>query len=56
MIDEADPIMANQLKDCTMKVFKKKEKFSISEMFSCELKFASDCIKNGLQKNTRKDL
>ena len=26
MIDEADPIMANQLKDCTMKVFKKKKK------------------------------
>ena len=34
MIDEADPIMANQLKDCTMKVFKKKRKvFNFGNVF-----------------------
>ena len=38
MIDEADPIMANQLRDCTMKVCKKKKKsFQFRKCFLANL-------------------
>ena len=39
-----DPIMARQLKNCVIAVFNKKEQFSLSEMFSCELKFVIDLL------------
>ena len=46
MIDQADPITTNQLRDCVQKVYKKvKEIFATSKIFSCELKFALDCFK-----------
>ena len=46
MIDELDLVTGNQLKDCTISFHKKKRnRFAISEMFSCELKFDSDCLK-----------
>ena len=46
MIDQADPITTNQLRDCVQKVYKKvKEIFATSKIFSCELKFELDCFK-----------
>ena len=39
------PITAKQLRDCAKNVFKKREKSSVSEMFSCELKFVMDICK-----------
>ena len=33
-----------QLRDCAISVANKKNKIAISEMFSIELKFASDCL------------
>lgn len=46
MIDELDLVTGNQLKDCTISFHqKKRNRFAISEMFSCELKFDSDCLK-----------
>ena len=35
-----------QLRDCAISVASKKNKIAISEMFSTELKFASDCLIN----------
>ena len=44
-----DLIRARQLRDCAVAVHaKKKEKFSISEMFSCELKFVIIILKKWL--------
>ena len=40
-----DPITTKQLRDCAYKVFEKKEKYAVSEMFSCELKFVIDTFK-----------
>lgn len=46
MIDELDPVALNQLRDYALNVYEKKPgKFAMSEIFSLELKFASDCIK-----------
>lgn len=45
MLKNRDPITAKQLKNCTIDVLSKKAKFSFTEMFSIELKFASDSIK-----------
>ena len=48
MLPYFDPIMARQLKDCAIAVFNKKERFSLSEMFSCELKLVIDLLKKWL--------
>ena len=40
--------MARQLKDCAIAVFNKKERFSLSEMFSCELELVIDLLKKWL--------
>ena len=40
-----NPITVRQLRDCAQAVYEKKEKFSLSEMFSCELKFVIDLLK-----------
>ena len=37
--------MARQLKDCAIAVFSKKERFSLSEVFSCELKLVIHLLK-----------
>ena len=37
--------MAIQLKDCAIAVFSKKERFSLSEVFSCELKLVIHLLK-----------
>ena len=41
-----------KLRDVFLVVHQKKEKFSLSEMFSCDLKFAIDLLRNGKVKNT----
>ena len=43
-----DPITARQRRECEESVFIKKEKFSLGEMFSCELKFVIDILKKWL--------
>ena len=43
-----DPITARQSRECEESVFIKKEKFSLGEMFSCELKFVIDILKKWL--------
>ena len=48
MLDYFDPITARQLRDCALVVHQKKDKFSLSEMFFCELKFVFDLLKNWL--------
>ena len=42
----SDTTTLKQLRDCTISVASKKNKIAISEMFSIELKFASDCLIN----------
>ena len=44
MLAYFDLIMARQLRDCALAVRQKKEKFSLSELFSCELKFVIDLL------------
>ena len=39
-----DVITLKQIRDCALSVANKKNKVAISEMFSTELKFASDCL------------
>ena len=39
-----DVITLKQLRDCALSVFSKKNKIAICEMFSTELKFATDCL------------
>ena len=39
-----DVTTLKQLRDCALSVFSKKNKIAISEMFSTELKFATDCL------------
>ena len=39
-----DVITLKQLRDCALSVFSKKNKIAISEIFSTELKFATDCL------------
>ena len=41
-----DTTRLKQLRDCAISVSNKKNKIAISEMFSTELKFASDCLIN----------
>ena len=48
MLPYFDPITARKLKDCAIAVFYKKERFSLSKMFSCELKFVTDLLKKSL--------
>ena len=43
-----DPITARQLRDCVQAVHAKKERFSLSKMFSCKLKFIIDLLKRWL--------
>ena len=50
MLQNFDPITAIQLKDCTESAFKKRKKNSISEIFSCELKFNCDILKKWFSK------
>ena len=45
MLPYIDPITTRQLRDCAAAVFNKKEKYSLIEMFSCELKFVIDLLK-----------
>ena len=51
MLRYFDPITTRQLRDCDRVVFEKKEKYSVSEMFSWELKFVIDILKKWLGKN-----
>ena len=47
MLPYFDPIIARQLKDCALAVHaKKKERFSQNEIFSSELNFVIDILKN----------
>ena len=39
-----DITLLKQLRDCAISVSSKKNKLAISEMFSTELKFASECL------------
>ena len=48
MLPYYDPITAKQLKDCALAVHAKKERFFLSEMFSCELKFVIEILKKWL--------
>ena len=48
MLPFIDPITTRQLRDCAAAVFTKKQKYSVSKMFSCELKFAIDLLKKWL--------
>ena len=41
-----DAATLKQLRDCAISIANKKNKIAISEMFSTELKFASDCLIN----------
>ena len=52
MLEIYDPITAAQLRDCAINISQKKNKSAILEMYSRELKFASDHLKNDLPKNT----
>ena len=45
MLPYFDLITERQLKDCAMAVFNKKETFTLSEMFLCELKLVIDLLK-----------
>ena len=46
MLENLDQVTAKQRKDCAVSAFNKTTKFAFSEIFSTELKVASDCIKN----------
>ena len=48
MLAYFDPITAKQLRDCALAEHQKKEKVSLSEMFSFELKFPIDLLKKWL--------
>ena len=48
MLSYFDSVTAGQLRDCVKAVFEKRHKFSLSEMFSCELKFVIDLLKRWL--------
>ena len=45
MLPYFNMITARQLRDYTLAVCNKKERFSLYEMFSCELKFVIDLLK-----------
>ena len=44
MLPYFDSITARQLRDCAQAVYAKKERHSLSEMFSCELKFVINLL------------
>ena len=50
MLPYFDPITARQLTNCDVAVHAKKGRFSISEMFLCELKFVIDILKKWLSE------
>lgn len=50
MVEGIDQIGSKQLLDCALAVFNKALKFSICEMLSTKLKFASDCLKGLFSK------
>lgn len=50
-----DITLLKQLRDCAISVSSKKNKLAISEMFSTELKFASDCILKWFYKKHMKN-
>lgn len=37
-----DPVTGRQLRDCAKNLYEKKEKYSVNEVFSCEIKFVID--------------
>lgn len=48
MLPYFDPITVRQLRNCTQTVYAKKERFSSSEIFSCEIKLVIDSLKKWL--------
>ena len=48
MLAYFDPITARQLRDCALAVHQKKEKISLNEIFSCEMKFVIHLLKKWL--------
>ena len=48
MLPYFDLITVQQLRDCAQAVHEKREKFLLSEMFSCKLKFVMDLLKKSL--------
>ena len=47
MLENVNIVTAKQLKDCGIAMSNKTKKYSISEMFSTELRFGSDCLRIG---------
>ena len=57
MIKHFDPVTAKQLRGCAENVFKKKEKYSLIEMFLCVLNFTLDICKECFdEKFTRRNM
>lgn len=54
MLENYDPVTAEQLRDCAINFNQKKKKIANSEMCSMELKFASDYSKKCLTRKTKK--
>ena len=50
MLHSSDPANANQLRDCTKNVYQKEEKYSVSEVFSCKLKFVINVCKRWIDE------
>ena len=50
MLPYFEPITARKIRDCAIEVHAKRERFSISQMISCELKFVTDILKNWLSE------
>ena len=50
MLHYFDPATATQLRDCAKNVYEKKEKYSVSEMFSWKLKPVTDICKRWIDK------
>ena len=45
MLENVDIVTADQLKGCAISVANKNKKYAISDMFSTEWSFVSDCLK-----------
>ena len=50
-----DVITLQQLRDCALSVASKKKRNAVAEMFSTELKFASDCLLNWFYSKNKKN-
>ena len=53
MLHYFDPATATQLRDCAKNVYEKKEKYSVSEMFSWKLKPVTDICKRWIDSIDR---